>query len=70
VAPQASVARATPLRVAPDVAVDAVQAAQPQLNQMLLAASESDFGGYFFPVVGLTLLGAIITYLSPPLKDE
>jgi len=26
--------------------------------------------GYFFPVVGLTLLGAIITFLSPPLKDE
>ena len=26
--------------------------------------------GYFFPVAGLTLLGAIITFLSPPLKDE
>ncbi|KAH8093459.1 hypothetical protein JL720_4594 [Aureococcus anophagefferens] len=39
-------------------------------NNFLVAASENDFGGYFFPVAGLTLLGAIITFLSPPLKDE
>mmetsp|Transcript_12459 Transcript_12459/g.40757 ORF Transcript_12459/g.40757 Transcript_12459/m.40757 type:complete len:87 (+) Transcript_12459:112-372(+) len=38
-------------------------------NTMLLA-DESDFGGYFFPVVGLTLLSAIIVFLSPPLKDD
>lgn len=40
------------------------------MNSMLLATSESDFGGYFFPVVGLTLLSAIIVFLAPPLKDD
>jgi len=40
------------------------------VNSLLLASNEADFGGYFFPVLGLTLLGAIIVFLSPPLKDE
>eukprot|EP00632_Arachnochrysis_sp_CCMP2950_P013371 CAMPEP_0185692652 /NCGR_PEP_ID=MMETSP1164-20130828/2681_1 /TAXON_ID=1104430 /ORGANISM="Chrysoreinhardia sp, Strain CCMP2950" /LENGTH=94 /DNA_ID=CAMNT_0028359393 /DNA_START=34 /DNA_END=318 /DNA_ORIENTATION=- len=74
VAPHARLAAtsaARPATVATHVApVDAVVDAAPALQSFLVASSESDFGGYFFPVVGLTLLGAIITFLSPPLKDE
>ncbi|KAH8061189.1 hypothetical protein SO694_00058167 [Aureococcus anophagefferens] len=69
VAPSHSVA---PLRAA--TSMDMSVADAPELvtatNNFLVAASENDFGGYFFPVAGLTLLGAIITFLSPPLKDE
>ena len=36
----------------------------------VIATASSDFGGYFAPVAGLTLLGALILYLSPPLVDE
>lgn len=36
----------------------------------LIATSSDDFGGAFYPVAGITLLGALILYLSPPLADE
>lgn len=39
-------------------------------NSNVIATSAGDFGGYFYPVVGLTLLGALILYLSPPLSSE
>eukprot|EP00631_Chrysoreinhardia_giraudii_P003467 CAMPEP_0197413218 /NCGR_PEP_ID=MMETSP1170-20131217/16_1 /TAXON_ID=54406 /ORGANISM="Sarcinochrysis sp, Strain CCMP770" /LENGTH=90 /DNA_ID=CAMNT_0042939745 /DNA_START=56 /DNA_END=328 /DNA_ORIENTATION=+ len=71
VAPQSGLARAQPRHVTAAAPVDVAMSADlSSLNNMLVAASESDFGGYFFPVVGLTLLGAVITFLSPPLKDE
>ena len=38
-------------------------------NANLIATSSTDFGGSFYPVAGLTLLGALILYLSPPLED-
>jgi hypothetical protein len=50
------------LPVAPDV----ISAA----NSLIIASSENDFGGYFFPIAGLGLLSAFITFLSPPLKDD
>ncbi|GAX16652.1 hypothetical protein FisN_23Hh219 [Fistulifera solaris] len=39
-------------------------------NANVIATSSGDFGGAFYPVAGLTLLGALILYLSPPLADE
>ena len=36
----------------------------------MIATSAGDNGGYFFPVVGLSFLGAIILFLAPPLVDE
>lgn len=36
----------------------------------LLATSAGENGGYFYPVAGLSLLAALILYLSPPLADE
>ncbi|CAM9119509.1 unnamed protein product [Discosporangium mesarthrocarpum] len=38
-------------------------------NNLLLASSPSDFGGYTGPVIGLLTIGAIILVLSPPLAD-
>mmetsp|Transcript_17739 Transcript_17739/g.55558 ORF Transcript_17739/g.55558 Transcript_17739/m.55558 type:complete len:93 (-) Transcript_17739:259-537(-) len=72
VAPQSGLSRVHSHQVvnAAPVAEVAASADLSSLNSMLVAASENDFGGYFFPVVGLTLLGAVITFLSPPLKDE
>lgn len=72
VAPQAGLSRTVPRHVTSASPVEDVVSTVDfsAANNMLIAASESDFGGYFFPVVGLTLLGAVITFLSPPLKDE
>jgi len=57
----------------------------PQLNMMdhtvsefsnqvaasqVIASSVSDFGGYFFPVLGIGSLAALILFLAPPLADE
>ncbi|CAM9180829.1 unnamed protein product [Choristocarpus tenellus] len=39
-------------------------------NNLLLAASTSDFGGYTGPAIGLLTVGALIVVLSPPLADS
>ena len=39
-------------------------------NANVIATSSGDYGGAFYPVAGLVLLGALILYLSPPLADE
>lgn len=36
----------------------------------MVASTVGDFGGYFFPVVGLGALAALILFLAPPLVDE
>ena len=36
----------------------------------MVASSVGDFGGYFFPVIGLGALAALILFLAPPLVDE
>jgi hypothetical protein len=51
-----------------NVNVDAVSNLAENVN--LLATSSESFGGAFYPVAGLTLLGALILYLSPPLAGE
>mmetsp|Transcript_5162 Transcript_5162/g.15318 ORF Transcript_5162/g.15318 Transcript_5162/m.15318 type:complete len:85 (+) Transcript_5162:67-321(+) len=38
-------------------------------NSLLVATNEQDFGGYFFPVAGLTLLAALIAFLAPPISE-
>jgi hypothetical protein len=48
-----------------DVAVSNIAA-----NANMIAASVDDNGGYFFPIVGLTAVAALILFLSPPLADE
>ena len=39
-------------------------------SSQVLASSVSDFGGYFFPVLGIGSLAALILFLAPPLADE
>ena len=39
-------------------------------STQMIAASVGDFGGYFFPVVGLGSLAGLILFLAPPLADE
>ncbi|GJQ10979.1 hypothetical protein GpartN1_g2770.t1 [Galdieria partita] len=39
----------------------------PVVNR--IAASESDFGGYTGPIIGLLTIFALIIFLSPPLKE-
>ena len=52
-------------------AVDAVISASDVLRSVLVvAAEESDFGGYVGPAIGLLSIGAIILALAPPLKDN
>ncbi|GJD09982.1 hypothetical protein Gasu2_42020 [Galdieria sulphuraria] len=34
-----------------------------------IAASESDFGGYTGPIIGLLTIFALIIFLSPPLRE-
>jgi hypothetical protein len=48
-----------------DVAVSNIAA-----NANMIAASVDDNGGFFFPIVGLTAVAALILFLSPPLADE
>jgi len=40
-----------------------------QLTNLLLAAKETDFGGYTGPAVGLVLLGVAIAALTNPYDD-
>jgi hypothetical protein len=39
-------------------------------STQMIASSVADFGGYFFPVIGLGSLAALILFLAPPLADE
>ena len=48
-----------------DVAVSNIAA-----NVNLIASSVDDNGGFFFPIVGLGAIAALILFLSPPLADE
>jgi len=38
-------------------------------NANLIATSSDDFGGAFFPILGLGLIAATILFLSPPLGE-
>tara|TARA_B110001452_G_C14814270_1_gene284200 strand:+ start:95 stop:265 length:171 start_codon:yes stop_codon:yes gene_type:complete len=39
-------------------------------SSQMVAASVADFGGYFFPIIGLGSLAGLILFLAPPLADE
>lgn len=39
-------------------------------NANLIATTSGDFGGAFFPVVGLAGIGALILFLAPPLVSN
>eukprot|EP00533_Pseudo-nitzschia_delicatissima_P003188 CAMPEP_0116103336 /NCGR_PEP_ID=MMETSP0327-20121206/13827_1 /TAXON_ID=44447 /ORGANISM="Pseudo-nitzschia delicatissima, Strain B596" /LENGTH=89 /DNA_ID=CAMNT_0003595433 /DNA_START=1 /DNA_END=270 /DNA_ORIENTATION=+ len=39
-------------------------------STQMIASSVGDFGGYFFPVIGIGSLAALILFLAPPLADE
>jgi hypothetical protein len=67
-APIASVV--APLAAAPALAPVATAEALQTVSNILVASSEGDFGGYFFPTAGLGLLAAVIIFLAPPLADE
>jgi hypothetical protein len=61
-------ARVTPPKMmieGADVAVSNVAA-----NANLIASTAGDFGGYFFPVIGIGAVCALILFLAPPLADE
>jgi hypothetical protein len=60
------------MSASPAYAADATDVGQAfhTASNILVAANEGDFGGYFFPAFGLGLLAAIIVFLAPPLADE
>jgi hypothetical protein len=60
------------MSASPAYAADATDVGQAfhTASNILVAANEGDFGGYFFPTFGLGLLAAIIVFLAPPLADE
>jgi len=39
-------------------------------STQMIAASVGDFGGYFFPLIGIGSLAGLILFLAPPLADE
>ena len=39
-------------------------------SSQMVASSVADFGGYFFPIIGLGSLAGLILFLAPPLADE
>merc|ERR1712232_1366831 len=59
---------ATETKMSPVEVMDIVNDVASTSN--LVATSASDFGGSYFPVIGLTCLGALILFLAPPLADE
>lgn len=54
------------------MAIDSVDFAASNVaaNANLIASTAGDFGGYFFPVIGIGALAALILFLAPPLADE
>jgi len=55
---------------APNMVVDAELLNNVASSTQLIAANSGDFGGYFFPVVGIGALCGFILFLAPPLADE
>jgi hypothetical protein len=50
--------------------IDTVSLSDIASNANLIATSSDDFGGAFFPILGIGLIAATILFLSPPLADE
>merc|ERR1712157_358739 len=60
--------RAAPASV--DMMVDGSVMESAVNTANLIATSSGDNGGFFFPVIGIASLAALILYLAPPLVDE
>eukprot|EP00638_Chattonella_subsalsa_P016295 CAMPEP_0117825714 /NCGR_PEP_ID=MMETSP0949-20121206/5648_1 /TAXON_ID=44440 /ORGANISM="Chattonella subsalsa, Strain CCMP2191" /LENGTH=58 /DNA_ID=CAMNT_0005665753 /DNA_START=215 /DNA_END=391 /DNA_ORIENTATION=- len=58
------------MKMSLDISPETVQTVIDASNSVLLASKETDFGGAVGPIVSLSLIGAIILVLSPPLKDD
>ena len=54
---------------APDMMLEAPATQGVAAASQLIASSAGDFGGYTIPVIGLTLLAAIIGILAGPVED-
>lgn len=56
--------------MAPKMMIDGSVIESAANSANLIATSNGDNGGFFFPVVGLVSLAALILYLAPPLVEE
>merc|ERR1719453_2957724 len=65
-----SAPRAESKMVLDAVPVESLTGVTEVVNNAMAIASADDFGGYAFPIGGLTLLTGIIFLLAPPLNDE
>ncbi|KAL7579848.1 hypothetical protein ACA910_004860 [Epithemia clementina (nom. ined.)] len=63
-------ARTSSVKMVPVEAVDVDAISTIAQSTNMIASSAGDFGGYFYPILGLGLVSALILYLSPPLVDE
>eukprot|EP00639_Heterosigma_akashiwo_P009113 CAMPEP_0194593588 /NCGR_PEP_ID=MMETSP0292-20121207/23612_1 /TAXON_ID=39354 /ORGANISM="Heterosigma akashiwo, Strain CCMP2393" /LENGTH=98 /DNA_ID=CAMNT_0039452605 /DNA_START=83 /DNA_END=379 /DNA_ORIENTATION=+ len=59
----------TSMKMAMDIDLTSVQSVLESTN-VLLASKPTDFGGLYGPIFGLSLIGGLILFLSPPLKDD
>lgn len=62
--------RTSSVKMVPIEVVDVDAVTTIAQSSTMLASASGDFGGYFYPIAGIGLLGALILYLSPPLADE
>mmetsp|Transcript_105407 Transcript_105407/g.214901 ORF Transcript_105407/g.214901 Transcript_105407/m.214901 type:complete len:89 (+) Transcript_105407:161-427(+) len=70
-APMINNAVVSPAFESPQMMENAVTEFSNQVaSSQMLASSVGDFGGYFFPVIGIGSLAALILFLAPPLADE
>ncbi|EJK65493.1 hypothetical protein THAOC_13638 [Thalassiosira oceanica] len=65
-----AVATVRPASEAPKMMIDGSVMESVVTNANLIATNGGDNGGFFFPVIGLGSLAALILYLAPPLVDE
>ncbi|KAL7549260.1 hypothetical protein ACHAWF_012524 [Thalassiosira exigua] len=55
---------------APNMLIDGSVMESAASTANLIATSNADNGGFFFPVAGIVSLAALILFLAPPLVDE
>lgn len=74
-APIANVAVAAPAFIAEAPQLDMMQNTITEFSNhvattQMIASNNGDFGGYFFPLLGIGSLAGLILFLAPPLADE
>mmetsp|Transcript_18925 Transcript_18925/g.29697 ORF Transcript_18925/g.29697 Transcript_18925/m.29697 type:complete len:88 (+) Transcript_18925:66-329(+) len=55
---------------APNMLIDGSVMESAASTANLIATSNADNGGMFFPVAGIISLAALILFLAPPLKED